>query len=89
MIFSKLIFFHKPVAKGVHYLLFSLWVWVLYPKELSLLQDWPHLNSVNLNPLSAHRLLANILNCVLDPFYSPGKEKTNKNGGFHSMQNCF
>lgn len=62
MLFSKLIFFHQPVAKGVHYLLFLLCGWVLYPKELSLFQVWPHLNSVNLNPFSAHRLLTSILN---------------------------
>lgn len=89
MLFSKLIFFHKAVAKGVHCLLFSLCGWVLHPKEFSMLQDWPHLSSVNLNPFSARRLLANISNCFLGLFYSPGKEKTNKNGGFHSMQNCF
>lgn len=36
MLFSKLIFLHKPVAEGIYDLLFMQYGWSLYPKVLSL-----------------------------------------------------
>lgn len=78
MLFSKLIFFHKPVAKGVCYLLFSLCGWVLYPKELSLFQDWPHLSSVNLNPFLCSQIAHKHIELFLGSILLTRKRKKTK-----------
>lgn len=75
MLFRKLIFFHKPVAKDIYYLLFLLYGWAQYPQVLSLCQDLPRLSFINWNPLIACRLSANILNCSLDPLCLPEEKR--------------